>query len=84
MAEEKKIHRGGHCLRHEPEDVKAIIEDPAVMEAFRRVGCLQFCENLQGGHTQISKEFSLNFNGTTTKVGMLSVPINPKIIATVT
>ena len=46
MAEEKKIHRGGHCLRYEPEDMKAIIEDQAVMEVFRRVGCLRFCEKL--------------------------------------
>ena len=84
MAEERKIHRGGQCLRHEPEDMKAITEDPAVMEAFRREGCLQFCEKLQGCHTQVSKEFSMNFNGTATKVGMLSLSITPEVIPVVT
>ena len=71
-------------MRHEPKDMKAIIEDPAVMEAFRRVGCLQFCEKLQGFHTQVSKEFYLNLNGTNTKVGMLSVLITPEIIVAIT
>ena len=77
MEEEKKFHRGGHCLRYEPENMKAIIEDQTMMEAFSKAGCLRFCENLQGFHTQVSKEFSLHFNVTTTKVGMLSVPIKP-------
>ena len=84
MIEEKKIHRGGHCLRHEPENMKAIIEDPTVMEAFSKVGYLQFCEKLQGCHTQVSKEFSLHFNGTSTKFGMQSVPITADIIVAMT
>ena len=84
MAKDKKIHRGGQCLRHEPEDMKAITEDPTVMEAFRRAGFLRFCEKLQGYHTHVSKEFSMNFNGTTTKVGMLSFSITPEDIAAIT
>ena len=64
--------------------MKEITEDPVVMEAFRRVGSLQFCEKLQGCHTQVSKEFAMNFNGKTTKVGMLSLSITPEFIAVVT
>ena len=54
------------------------------MEAFKRVGCLQFCEKLHGCHTQILKEFAMNFNGTATKVGMLSMSITTENISTVT
>ena len=84
MAEEKKVHRGGHCLRYEPENMKAIVEDPTVMEAYNRVGCHCFCEKLQGCHTKVSKEFALHLSGTTTKVGMLNVPVTLEIIASMT
>ena len=84
MVEEKKVHRGEHCLRYEPENVKAIIEYQIVMEAFSKAGCLWFCEKLQGCHTQVSKEFSLHFSGTNTKIGMLNVLVTPEIIAFVT
>ena len=84
MAEERKIHRGGQWLRHEPKDMKAITEDPTVMEEFRREIFLCFCEKFQGCHTQVSKEFSMNFNGTTTKMGMLSSSITPEVISTIT
>ena len=46
MEKERKIHRGGQFLRHEHEDMRGIIEDPIVMEAFRKLGCLRFCEKL--------------------------------------
>ena len=64
--------------------MKAITEDLAMMEAFKRAVFLQFCEKLQGCHTQVSKEFAMNFNGTATKVGMLSFSITPEVIAAVT
>ena len=84
MAEEKKVHRGGHCLRYEPENVNVIVEDQTAMEAFSKAGCLRFFEKLQGFHTQVAKEFSLHFSGTNTKIGMLNVPVTPEIIAFVT
>lgn len=84
MAEEKKVHRGEHFLRYDPENVKAIIEDQTLMEAFSKRSCLRFCEKLQVFHTQVSKEFALHFSGTTTKIGMLNVPVTPKIIASMT
>ena len=83
MTEEKKVHRRGNCLRYDPKSVKALVEDQIVMEAFSKAGCFKFCEKLQGGHTQVSKEFALHFSGTTTKIGMLNVPVTPEIIALV-
>ena len=44
MAEEKKVHIGVHFLRYEPKNMKLIIEDQIVMEAFRKIGCLGFSE----------------------------------------
>lgn len=84
MAEEKNIQRRGNCLRYEPENANAVMEDQMVMEDFSKVGCLRFCEKLQGCHTQVSKEFSLHFSVTTTKVGMINMPVTPEIIDDVT
>ena len=84
MAKEKKNHRLGHCLRSEPESKRVLVEDQTVMDVFSKEACLKFYEKLQGGHTQVSKEFSLHFSGTTTKVGMLNMSVTPKTIALVT
>ena len=83
MVEEKKNHNWGHCLRFEPESMKVLAEDKIVMDAFRKTSCLKFCEKLQGGHIQVSKEFALHFSGTSTKVGMLNISVTPEIIAIV-
>ena len=84
MEEEKKVHRGGHCLRYEPDNANAVMGDQMVMEAFSKAGCLKFCEKLQGCHTQVSKDFLLHLIGTTTKIGMINMPVTPEIIASVT
>ena len=73
MAAKRKTNKGGHCLRYEPSDMNLINEDPTASEVFRRTWCLQFFQILQGCHVQVSKEFSLNFIGTTAKVGMLNL-----------
>ena len=82
MVAKRKTKKGGHCLRYEPSDM--INEDPTASEVFRRTGCLQFYQRLQRCHVQVSKEFALNFNGTTKKVGMMNLTITPETIATTT
>ena len=72
MTEEKKNHRSGHFLRTEPESTEALAKDKSVMEAFKKTGCWRFCKKLQGGHSQVSKEFSLHFTGSNTKIGILN------------
>ena len=84
MAEKRRTNKGGQCLRYEPADMNLINEDPTAVEVFRRIGCLQFCEKLQGCYAQVSKEFALNFSGTTTKVGMLNLSITPEVIVAAT
>ena len=80
MTEEKRNHRSGHCLRTEPGGLEALTRDKSVEEAFKKVGCWRFCEKLQGGHNQVTKEFAMNFTGSNTKVGFLNLPISPEVI----
>ena len=84
MAEERRSHRSGHCLRTEPEGVEALTKDKSVEEAFKKVGCWRFCEKLQGGHTQVTKEFATNFTGSNSRIGFLNLPISPEVISAVT
>ena len=81
MTEEKKNHRSGHCLRIEPESIGTLAKDKSVLEAFKKAGCLKFCEKLQGGHSQVTKEFALHFTGSNTKIGILNLSVTPEIIA---
>ena len=84
MDAKRKTNKGGHYLRYEPSDMNLINEDPKVVEVFRRTGCLEFFQKLQGCHVQVSKDFTLNFNGTTIKVGIFNLTITPKTISATT
>ena len=46
MTEEKKRHRFGHCLITELESNEVLIRDKAVVEAFKKAGCWNFCKKL--------------------------------------
>ena len=70
---ERKDHRSCRCLRNEPEGVDIILKNKEFEHAFKQVGCWNFCEKLQGGHAQITKEFALNFTRLNSKVGMLEL-----------
>jgi len=61
-----------------------INEEPTTLEVFRRIGCLQFFQGLQGCHVQVSKEFAISFNGKNSMVGMLNLTITPETIAETT
>jgi hypothetical protein len=50
-------------LRCEPQSLKLVNFDPAFRVSFEQVGCMRFCEKIQGYNVQVTKEFSLNFNG---------------------
>ena len=84
MAGKKKTNKGGHCLGYEPMDMNFLNEDPTALEVFRRTRCLQFCQRLQGCHVQVSKEFAIGFNGTTSKVGMLNLTVTLETIVSAT
>ena len=74
MAAKRKTNKGGHYLRYEP----------IALEVFRRTGCLQFCQRLQGCHLKVSKESTIIFNGTASKVGILNLTVTLETIAAAT
>jgi hypothetical protein len=65
--QQKKSHKGGSVVRTEPSDMHLFDVEPLIREVFQRVGCLNFCQNMQRGHPEVAREFSLNFDGTKTK-----------------
>jgi hypothetical protein len=67
----KKTQKGGEFVRTEPYDMQLLNYEPLFKEASQRVGCINFCQKMKRGHLEVAKEFSLKFNGTKTKVGML-------------
>jgi hypothetical protein len=50
-------------LRCEPQTLELVNFDPLFRVSFEKVGCISFCENIQGYNAWVTKEFSLNFNG---------------------
>lgn len=84
MTEEKKCHKSSHCLRTEPESTEVLIREKEVVKAFKKAGCWKFCKKLQGGNTQVTKEFALHFNGLSIEVRMLNQQISLEVIALVT
>lgn len=71
MSEERKNHKSGQCFRVEPEGLDVLMRNREVEHAFKQVGCWRFCEKLQGGHIQVTKDFAFNFTGLNSRVGVL-------------
>ena len=84
MATRRKTNKGGHCHRYRPMDMNFLNEDLTAMEVFRRTGCLQFYQRLQGFHLQVSKDFATSFTGKTSKVRMLNLTVTPETISSTT
>ena len=84
MATQRKRNKVGLPFRSEPIHPKLIMEDPSFMEAFTRAGCMQFFQRLQCHHIQVSRDFALNFKGTSTKFGILHFPVSPDRISQAT
>ena len=83
MPARKKTNKGGHYHKYEPMDMNFLNEDPTAMEFFKRTGCLQFCQRLQG-FLQFSKDFANSFTGRTSKVGILNLTVTPDNISSTT
>ena len=84
MEAKKKLNKGGYCVRYEPMDLKLLNEDPSFMDDFRNFGFPHFYQNLQGFHTQISKDFVANFTGRASKVVVLNFTVSPDTISQAT
>jgi hypothetical protein len=82
--EQKKDHKGGGIVRTEPYDMQLFVVEPLIREVFQRVGCFNFCQKMQRGHHEVATEFSLNFDGTKTKVGTLELEVSEATIVATT
>jgi hypothetical protein len=51
----RKTHKGGKVVRKKPVDMHIFDIEPIVREAFQRVGCLSFCQNMQRGHPDVAR-----------------------------
>ena len=43
----KNTNKGGSMVKYEPMDLKLVMEDPNVAEAFIKACCMRFCQKLQ-------------------------------------
>jgi hypothetical protein len=82
--QQKKAHKGGGIVRTEPYDMQLFVVEPLIREVFQRVGCFNFCQKMQRGHPEVAREFSLNFDGTKTKVGTLELEVSEETIEATT
>jgi hypothetical protein len=64
--------------------MKLLDYEPLIKEAFQRVGCINFYQNMQRRHPEVAKEFALNFDGTKTKVGILEFEVSELSISATT
>jgi hypothetical protein len=71
IQQHKKDHNGGDIVRKKPYYMHLLNYERFFRESFQRVGCIMLCQKMQRGHPEVANDFSLNFNGTKTKVGML-------------
>jgi hypothetical protein len=82
--QQKKKHRGGNVLRYEPQSLSLVKSDPAFRVSFEQVGCIRFCEKIQGYNQQLTKEFSLNYNGVQKTVVGVIFPVSEGTIVVAT
>jgi hypothetical protein len=80
----KKTHKGGKVVRTEPVDMHLFDTEPMAREVFQRVGCLSFCQNMQRGHPEVTRQFALHFDGRRTKVGDLEFEVTEASISAAT
>ena len=80
----KKVYKGGSIIHIEPQDLVLFEDDPTFRASFERVGCMSFCQRIQGFHQQVTKDFALHFDGIKTKVGDLEFVVTPKTISATT
>jgi hypothetical protein len=62
-------------VRTYPYDMHLFESEPLIKEVFQIVGCINFCQQMQRRHPEVAREFSLNFYGTKTKVGILQFEV---------
>jgi hypothetical protein len=58
----RKKALSGRAIRLEPQELELINEDPNVREYFEQVGCVFYCEKIQGYNVKLVEQLTLRFN----------------------
>jgi hypothetical protein len=80
----KKVYKGNAIIHIKPQDLVLFEADPTFRLSFERVGCMNFCQKIQGFNQQVTKYFALHFDGVKTKVGNLEFVVTPQTISVAT
>jgi hypothetical protein len=66
--ERKKYNKGGNVLRCEPQSLELVNSNPSFRVSFEQAVYMRFYENIQIYNAQVTKDFTLNFNGVHTRI----------------
>jgi len=80
----KKYIKGGKIKRFESSDMALLKSKSWYEEIFRKVGCLKFCQKLDGYNINISYRSALDYDKKASKIGGLNIPNTAKDISLVT
>jgi hypothetical protein len=58
--------------------------DPTFRVSFEQAGCMRFCEKIQGYNVQVTKEFSLNFNGVQSRIVDFTFQVSEETVVVAT
>ena len=74
----------GFIVRTEPVGSKYLEGYPQCKEMLQQIGWLQFLENFNGFHKEVTKTFARSFQGTEVEIGDVKFTVNEVFIAEAT
>jgi hypothetical protein len=80
----RRNKKGGDIIIFEPYGLNLVNAYPTIKVSFEQVGCIRFCEKLQGYNMQVEQEFALFFYGIRDKVGNIQFQVSKDTIVVVT
>jgi hypothetical protein len=76
--------RSGSLQIFEPIGISLIEQNSDHLDAFKRLGCLRFCQKLDGHHLAVNRDFVKNYREGKTQVGPKDINLTVDLIAEVT
>jgi hypothetical protein len=76
--------RSRSMVRFEPTDTTLIEQNPNHVDSFKRMGRWRFCQNLEGHHLEVSRDFLQNYKKGKTQVGPFEIQLKTYLIVEVT
>jgi hypothetical protein len=73
--------RSGRAVSFEPQDLELINEDPTIRASFEQVGCMCFCERIQGYNVTLVEQFALNFTGVSATIAGITFRVTEETLS---